>query len=210
MENYFIVGLLVIVLLIFSWFNWRYLQFFKKSAKSAKEILEKENYYKLDAKIEIIKYMAITVISVAAFFGYSKYSDLLNKYDKMEATVEKFERLNKDYDSLMVISQDLQNELKQIEAFKTTINSELINQNQKIEQATQRIPEANVRILTKQLVLTNMRTIGVRSLQISEPDQKTINTELQKSIEILKQAGFTETEINQVVSELKKEYSWIK
>lgn len=210
MENYFIVGLLVIVLLIFSLFNWRYLQFFKKSAKSAKEILEKENYYKLDAKIEIIKYMAIAVISVAAFFGYSKYTDLLDRYDKMEATVEKFERLNKDYDSLMVISQTLQTELQQIETYKTTIKNQLINQNQKIEQATKRIPEANVRILTKQLVLTNMRTIGVRSLQISEPNQETINNELNKSIEILKQAGFTETEINQVISELKKEYSWIK
>lgn len=201
--------LIIIVLIILTIANICYLVFFWIRSKEGRKIKEKENYYKLDAKIELHKFMAIAVISVAAFFGYSKFSDLSNDFTEMDKKVEKFEKVIEDYDSLQIVIKQLKIDLELVREEKEMIESEFEKQNQKIKEATTRIPEANIRILTKQLVFTNMRNAGLSSLAFDKPDDSKIKIELKKSQEILRNAGFSQNEIDQIFIELKQEYSWI-
>lgn len=210
MANDYVKILIVIVLIILTIANMTYLFYFHARSKKIGNIKEKENYYKLDAKIELHKFMAIAVISIAAFFGYAKFTDLNKDFNEMEVKVKQFEKVITNYDSLVIVIEQLEIDLEFVRKEKDLIEFEFKKQNQKISEATARIPEANIRVLTKQLVYTNMRNAGLSSLAIADPDESKIQIELEKSLEILRNAGFSQNEIDQILRELKQEYSWIK
>lgn len=210
MENEYVKLLIIIVLGILTIANMAYLFYFHSRSKKTGKIEEKENYYKLDAKIELHKFMAITVISVAAFFGYTNFSDLNKDFNEMETKIKRFENVIEKSDSLDYVIKQLKVDLELVSKEKDMIESEFEKQNLKIKEATTRIPEANIRILTKQLVFTNMRNAGLSTLATAEPNEVIIKDELIKSQDILRNAGFSQNEINLILAELKKEYSWIK
>ena len=119
MENW----LIIIVLSVLTISNLYYLYYFKTHSREKKGISELDNYYKLDAKIELQKYMAIGLISIGAWFGISKFSDLsLNfkrfddldrKYNQLSSNYEKlnsnYEELNNTHEKLLTSLQELSN-----------------------------------------------------------------------------------------------------
>lgn len=201
--------LLIIVLTILTLANFCYLLFFYRKSKKGVRIEEKENYFKLDAKIELYKFMAIAVISVATFFGYTRFEKLNSDLERIDNIVEEFKEITEQYDSLIIVTEQLGKELKLIESKKNEIDMAISMQNERIQAVTKEIPEENIRVLTKQLVFLNMRNAGERNLMISEPDKEEVEKELIKSLEILKSAGFSENDIRTILNDLKDEYPWV-
>ena len=96
------------------------------------------------------------------------------------------------------------------ESYKKNRIQSYVKQNYKIQEATRKIPEANIRILTKQLIETNLRDAGSRNISFARPDTNVIKKEITKSIEMLKSAGYSTDEIDKIISDLKQKYGWFK
>ncbi len=206
MENIYISLLIVLILIVLTWFNFRYLRFFKNKAKVGKEIEEKENYFKLDAKIELHKFMAIAVISVAGFFGYYQFADFSKEFNKMEQTVKKFEELSEDYDSLKNLTDELKVELKQFDTLDFRFN----DVNTKINRIENNIQQDKIQELLKQLVMINFRFLGIEPLLGTVPTNAQIIVQTEESKKMLKNVGFSDVEIEKIIVEAKKGNKYIK
>ena len=209
--NWLIVGALVVL----TGFNIYYLFYFK-SRKNGK-IKRSDNYYKLDAKIELQKYMAIGLITVASIFGYSKFSDLSDNLKRFENISSDYSKLSTDYAKLKAQHEELQEAIKemtesfsQLEIYKKDIEMLFLKQNQKINEATRQIPEANIKVLTKQLIEINIRNAGISTLIEPEIDMEDVSRELIRSRELLKSVGYSSDEIEEIINKMKQKYNWIK
>jgi len=209
--------LIIIILAILTAFNGYYLIYFIRKASSEGKISEKDNYYKLDAKIEFLKYLTIGLISIAAFFGFQKYTDLSDKFDQFEELNTNYYQLKETYNEIRNENVRLKNQLNEInesiinfQIEKKDIEIEYIKLNHRITEAARKIPEANIRILTKKLIETNLRDAGTSQLWISDPDTIAIKRELNNSIDMLRSAGYSSDEIDKIIKDIKLKYNWIK
>lgn len=205
--------IIITVLIILTGFNCYYLFYFKSRSKEIGKLEEKDNYYKLDAKIELQKYLALGLIAIASSFGYSKFTDISDKFDEFEQLRSKYKQLNEDYTQLQIVSKDLQANIVKFQQYNNEIEKEFIKQNQKIANATRKIPEANIRDLTKQLIdinLRNLREAGTSVHIVNDPDTIAINNEIKKSISMLKNVGYSDNEIKEIIRVIKMKYNWYK
>jgi len=198
--------ILVTVFVVLTLFNLYYLIYFWSATRKSSKVQELDNYYKLDAKIELFKYLALGLITIAAFFGVSEFTDISDR-------VEKFENLNEDFNRLSSEYQTLNNELENfIGEYNEMVDMyvslqgkykdtelEFIKQDQKIKDATRKIPEANVRVLTRQLVEIYLNLAGTTSLAIAPRNIEELEKAKIRSIEMLKSAGFTSEEIENII-----------
>jgi NADH:ubiquinone oxidoreductase subunit 5 (subunit L)/multisubunit Na+/H+ antiporter MnhA subunit len=202
---------ILIILMVLTGFNVYYLFYFKQKSRKTGRVEETDNYYKLDAKIELQKYLAIGLISIAAWFGITKFSDISDKYQKFENLERNYNNLLNDYEEMKSYNKELKEAMTEMKElliqFKLdnkNIEIEFLKQDQKIKEATRQIPEANIRMLTKQLIETNMRDVGTQGLWIDNPDTILINKELIKSVNMLKSAGYSPDEIEEIINDIKE------
>jgi heme/copper-type cytochrome/quinol oxidase subunit 2 len=147
--------ILIIIMLVFlTAINVCYLFYFKNRAKKAIKIEEKDNYYKLDAKIEFQKYLILAVISVAAFFGINKFNDLSD-------TAKQITILETSYDNINKMYLEAQDNLRRIEGSYSGFverlsknEKELILLDFKIQDITRQLPEPNIKVIAKLLAQT--------------------------------------------------------
>jgi hypothetical protein len=205
--------IIIVALIVLTAFNVYYLFYFKSLAKKSRKVEELDNYYKLDAKIELFKYLSVGLISIAALFGVSKFTDLSDKLKKVETIDEQYIKLKMDYDILSKDQTVIIQNSKEIKDLYSTlllqmkdIQLEFYKQDQKIREATRQIPEANIRVLTRQLIETNLRDVGTQGLITDAPDSVVINKEIMKSREMLKSAGFSSDEIEEIIKEIRPKY----
>ena len=206
--------IIIIALTVLTAFNAYYLFYFKSFVKKSRKVEELDNYYKLDAKIELFKYLSVGFISVAAFFGVSKFTDLSNELKNIEGINEQYTKSKLDYEILLRNQNELSQDYKEIKNLYSTlkldmkdIEIEFYKQDQKIKEATRQIPEANIRVLTKQLVETNLRDVGGHGFATDELDTLLIKKEIINSRQMLKSAGCTQDEIEETI---KPAYDHIK
>jgi len=195
--------LIIIVLSVLTGFNAYYLCYFWRRAKKEGKIEEKDNYYKLDAKIELQKYLAIGLIAIAAFFGFSQFSDINKDIKKVENIDSTISKLESDYQTLDSNYKALFNDN---DIFFKESNSKINELNNKLEKATERIPEDNLRVLAESLIrsridyMANIGRVSARGYSKEE-----IQSEIIKSMESLRDFGFNEIELNQIQNNLERE-----
>ena len=86
---------------------------------------------------------------------------------------------------------------------------EFLKQDQKIKEATQRIPESNIKILSSLLVsshLENFTSLGI--ISSGHNDQEIID-EIIKMKNLLRNVGFTNDEIENLFNEILKKNPWM-
>ena len=205
--------IIIIALLVLTAFNIHYLFYFKSLAKGSRKVEELDHYYKLDAKIELFKYLSVGLISIAALFGVSKFTDLSDKLKSFDVLGDQYAKLKLDYENLLRDQNNLQQNSNEIKSLYSTlilqmkdIGMEFYKQDQKIKEATRQIPEANIRVLTRQLIETNLRDVGTQGLLVDAPDSIVIEKEILKSREMLKSAGFSSDEIEDIIKEIRPKY----
>jgi predicted nuclease with TOPRIM domain len=207
--NSLMVVIFILVLIVLTVFNIYYLYYFKSKHTGNKTINETDNYYKLDAKIELQKYLAIGLISIAGIFGYSKFEDLSNKYEDFESTIQKYNNLEQDYENLRIENDSLKANMERmkelfskLENDKDEIENEFFKQNQKIKVATQKIPESNIRsisILLSQFYIKNLLEFGYID---QEPySDEVIQEELVKLYSLLVSSGLSSQESKNFINE---------
>ena len=118
-----------------------------------------ENYYKLDAKVEFLKYTVLVIIAVAAFFGIDKFStlsDSLTKLDTIETKFSdlsnKYAQLNSNYSNLQNDYQGLYERYEKISEKYNQYDKEFNRFEYRIREASRRIPENNLKILAELLI----------------------------------------------------------
>ena len=209
--------MITIVLVVLTAFNAYYLFYFKSCAKQTGAINEKDNYYKLDAKIELLKYLSIGLISIASLFGIYKLTDLSNQFKNFEDLNSKYTQLKNDYESLskdqseiLANAKDIQQLYHNLLIEKNNIDLEFYKQDQKIKSATERIPDNNLRILARLLMrshIDNYASLG-RITDYYHTEEE-IKNEVTKVAEYLKYFGFEPSEIREIIGDIEKDYPWI-
>ena len=200
--------LIIIVLFVLTGFNTYYLCYFWRKTKKEGKIEEKDNYYKLDAKIELQKYLAIGLIAIAAFFGYAKFSDIsenLKEVDLLNKNILKIES------NLETLEDNYNNLANRHKTFNDETDIDFKKIDTKINNAAKRIPENNLRLLAKDIVYSRIEYVK----NIGRWDQKgysknEIQDEINKSIESLVRLGFDEKELKQIRNNLEKDIDLLK
>jgi hypothetical protein len=199
--------ILIIIMLVFlTAINVCYLFYFKNRAKKAIKIEEKDNYYKLDAKIEFQKYLILAVISVAAFFGINKFNDLSD-------TAKQITILETSYDNINKMYLEAQDNLRRIEGSYSGFverlsknEKELILLDFKIQDITRQLPEPNIKVIAKLLAQTYLTILlehGPTADAVPYNDDF-ITKESEKIIQLLKATGFTNSEAEDYLQEITK------
>ncbi len=102
---------LILVLGILTAYNIYYLTYFKSRVKSLEKLTEQDLYYKLDAKLELLKYSALIIIAIAALFGVKEFNDLSSKYPDIKQLESNYSELSKEYERLVSTNSDLEESL---------------------------------------------------------------------------------------------------
>lgn len=206
--------IIIVAFFVLTSYNVYYLFYFKTLAKRSRKVEELDNYYKLDAKIELFKYLSIGLISIAALFGVSKFTDLSDKLNRFEDLGDQYNKLKFDYEILLKDQSNFLQNSKDIKDLYSTlilkvkdIELEFYKQDQKIKEATRQIPEANIRVLTRQLIETNLRDVGGHGFITDVIDSVVVKKEIVKSREMLKSAGFTIDEIDKIIREITPKFN---
>lgn len=200
--------LIIIVLSVLTAFNAYYLCYFWKKAKKEGKIAEKDNYYKLDAKIELQKYLALGLIAIAAFFGFAKFSDISENLKELDSLNNNIIKIESNLKTLEDNYYDLADRHKTFND-KTDIDFKKIDT--KINNAAKRIPENNLRILAESLIhsrIEYMANIGRWSAKSYSKEE--IQDEINRSMDSLIRLGFSENEIDQIRNGLEKDIESLK
>jgi len=198
--------IIVTVFLVLTLFNLYYLIYFWSAARKSSKVQEHDNYYKLDAKIELFKYLALGFITIITFFGMSEFTNISDRMDEFENLNEDYSRLRSEYQALNTELKNFKGEYEEMRNMYYSLQGkykdtelEFYKQDQKIKDATRRIPEANVRVLTRQLVEIYLNLAGTTSLAIMPRNIEELEKAKIRSIEMLKSAGFTHDEIENII-----------
>jgi hypothetical protein len=183
-------------------FNAYYLFYFKNRSKFPGRIEKIDNYYKLDAKIEFQKYLFLAIITIAGYFGINKFTDLSKESEKITKLETSFKSLENEYQKAQKKLDDLTIKNAEYERLLKTKEIDLIDLNYKIKDITRQIPEANIRLLTRQLVESNLRFAGVSLVMTNEVDSAILKREITKSKEMLRSAGYSTEEIDNLIKSL--------
>ena len=200
--------IILISFVILTCFNVYYLFYLKSNINAGKKVSENDNYFKLDAKIDLLKYVALAILSVGSFFGITKYSEILRDFEKIENQKYMYEELEKKYDELNNDYSKLAEEYNKLDQIHTNLQLEIkdfekdfVEVNYKIKEATRIIPEANVRILTKQLIEQNLRFVGINPIIDSHSDTEEMKKAIEEARNMLKTAGYSQSEIDAFINE---------
>ncbi len=195
--------LIIIILTLLTISNLYYLFYFKRKASQEGKIKEIDNYYKLDAKIELQKYLALGLIAIAAFFGYTEFTYINEDLKNVKNIDSTISRLESDYHILDSNYKDL---VKKYDEFDRNFNLKIKKLNIDLDEATKRIPEDKLRILAESLIrsrieyMANISRVSARGYYKEE-----IQDEIIKSMESLAIFGFDENEIKQIRNDLEKD-----
>lgn len=208
--------IIITILMVLTVFNVYYLFYLKSKSIKDGAINEKDNYYKLDAKIELFKYLTLGLISIAALFGISKFSDISSQFKDFENLDNNYEHLLEDYNKLKTDNHELalkMVEMKELfteyEVIKKDLEIEYVKQNYRIKEATKKIPDHNVRILTKKLVESYIRGLTMEGMLMDGPDRDLIMEEMENMEYILKIAGYPPDEIKTILDKVKTNAPWV-
>lgn len=190
--------------------NFHYLFYFKNKAKKGIIIEEKDNYYKLDAKIEFQKYLIIAIISAAGFFGIKKFSDLSDNAVKIEKLETSYENLKKSYTEAQINLEKLENRYAAFDSRYATFDSkfekDLLIMEFKVQDATRQLPEPNIIAISKLLAQAYLAILNEHGPEadhiVYSPEY--IEKESEKIIRLLNASGLTSSEAREYFNEIKK------
>lgn len=207
----------VFIIIVFAFLtlaNLGYLVFLVRNNKGSADSNNQnlENYYKLDAKVETLKYTVLVILAVAAFFGIDKFTKLSDDLAKVEAIETKFDdlsskyaQLNSNHDNLQNSYQNLYERYEKISDKYNQYDREFNRFEYRIREASRRIPENNLKVLAEMLIKYQVEVEAKKNQFDFMASSKPIST-LKKLSSFLINMGYTQSEIEdfqkEIVSEL--------
>jgi len=194
--------IIIIIFFILTGYNWYYFSSIRRLIIKKNEVTDKENFYRLDAKIELQKYLVLGLISIASFLGINECSDINTDLKQLDSLENRLNTIKFEYDVLKNENDSLFKELNKFDTSLANSRNDLNSLNNKINEATRRIPESNLRVISKLLAKVYLEVIVTRG----HWDERTytieeIESEIEKINELLLSAGVYKTEIDKVIRE---------